>query len=164
LYRGISDFKNGYQPRISIVKYEKGDLVTNSHSILVRWRSRFSQQLNVHGVNGVRWAEIHTAEPLVPEPSAFEVEMITEKLNRHKSPDVDQIHTGLKHGAELFAPRSINLLILLGIRTNYLRSGRIRSLYLRIYKKGDETDSSNYIGISICQLHTKFHLSSCCQN
>jgi hypothetical protein len=36
----------------------------------------------------------------VPEASAFEVEMITEKLNRHKSPDVDQIQTGLKKGAE----------------------------------------------------------------
>jgi hypothetical protein len=27
LYRGISDFKNGYQPRTNIVKDEKGDLV-----------------------------------------------------------------------------------------------------------------------------------------
>jgi hypothetical protein len=31
--------------------------------------------LNVHGVNDVMQTEIHTAEPLVPEPSAFEVEM-----------------------------------------------------------------------------------------
>ena len=28
--------------------------------------------------------EIHTAEPLVPEPSALEVEMAVEKLKRHK--------------------------------------------------------------------------------
>ena len=27
LYRGISDFKKGYQPRCNIVKDEKGDLV-----------------------------------------------------------------------------------------------------------------------------------------
>jgi hypothetical protein len=60
----------------------------------------------------------------VPKPSAFEVEMITEKLNRHKSSDVDQIQTVLKQGTEQFALRSINLLILFGIRTNYLRSGR----------------------------------------
>jgi len=111
---------------------EMGDLVTNSHSILARWRNRFSQQLNAHGVNGVRRAEIHTAEPLVPKPSAFEVEMITEKLNRHKSPDVNQIQTGLRQGAEQFVLTSINLLILFGIRTNYQRSGRIRSLFLFI--------------------------------
>ena len=34
LYRGISDFKKGYQPRINVVKDEKGDLVPFSHSIL----------------------------------------------------------------------------------------------------------------------------------
>jgi len=39
--------------------------------------------LNVYGVDYVRQAEIHTAEPLVPEPSAFGVEMANEKLKRH---------------------------------------------------------------------------------
>jgi len=45
--------------------------------------------LNVHGVNDVRQTEIQTAEPLVPELSAFVVEMTTEKLTRHKSPSTD---------------------------------------------------------------------------
>jgi hypothetical protein len=49
LYRGMNDFKKGYQPRTNVVKDEKGDLVTDSHSILVRWRNHFSQLLNVHG-------------------------------------------------------------------------------------------------------------------
>jgi hypothetical protein len=31
--------------------------------------------------NGIRQTEIHTAEPLVPEPSASEVEMAIGKLN-----------------------------------------------------------------------------------
>ena len=35
--------------------------------------------------------EIHTAEPLVPELSAFEVELAIEKLKRHKSPGTDRI-------------------------------------------------------------------------
>jgi len=65
------------------VKDDIGDLVTDSHSILTRWRNHFSQLLNVHGVNDVRWTEIHTAETLVPEPSAFEVELAVEKLNSH---------------------------------------------------------------------------------
>jgi hypothetical protein len=42
LYRGISDFKKGYQPRTNIVKDEKGDLVADSYSILARWRNHFS--------------------------------------------------------------------------------------------------------------------------
>jgi len=39
----------------------------------------------------VRQTKIHTAEALVPEPSALEVEMAFEKLRRHKLPGVDQI-------------------------------------------------------------------------
>jgi len=51
----------------------------------------FSQLFNVHGVNEVRQTEINTTEPLVSEPRAFEVELATEKLKRHKSSDADQI-------------------------------------------------------------------------
>jgi len=34
---------------------------------------------------------IHTAVPLLPEPSAFEFEMAIEKLKRHNSPSIVQI-------------------------------------------------------------------------
>jgi hypothetical protein len=54
-------------------------LVADPHSILGRWTNHFSQPLNIHGVNDVRQAELHTAEPLVPEPSAFGVELAIEK-------------------------------------------------------------------------------------
>jgi hypothetical protein len=47
--------------------------------------------LNVHGVNDVRQTEIHTAELLVPEPSAFDVEFAIEKLKSHKLPGIDHI-------------------------------------------------------------------------
>jgi hypothetical protein len=61
-------------------------LVADSHSILVGWRKHFSQQLNIQGVNDVRQIEIPTAGPLVPETSAFEVELDVEKIKGHKSP------------------------------------------------------------------------------
>jgi len=35
----------------------------------------FCQLLKVHAVNDVRQTEIHTAEPLIPEPSCFKVEV-----------------------------------------------------------------------------------------
>ena len=55
-------------------------MVADSHSILARWRNHFCQLLNIHGVNGVRQTEIHTAEPLVPEPSAVGDELAMAKL------------------------------------------------------------------------------------
>ena len=63
----------------------------DSHSILAKWGNHFSQQLNVHGVSDVRHTGIQAAEPLVPQSSAYEVEMATEKLERHKSPGTDLI-------------------------------------------------------------------------
>ena len=61
------------------MKDEKGDLVVDSHIIVARWRKYYSQLFNVHGVKDVRRAEVHTAELLVPEPSAAEVELAIDK-------------------------------------------------------------------------------------
>ena len=57
-------------------------MVADSYRILARKRNYFSQLLNLHGVNDVRQTEIHTIAPLVPEKSAFEVDMATEKLKK----------------------------------------------------------------------------------
>ena len=101
---GINVFKKGYQPRCNIVKDEKGDLVADSHSIVTRWRNCFYQLFNVHGIKDLRQAQIHTAEPLVPEPSASEVELAIDNLKSHKSPGIDQIPAELiKAGVEQFA-------------------------------------------------------------
>jgi hypothetical protein len=66
--------------------------------------------LNVYGVNGVRQTEIRTAEPLMPEPHAFEFEMAMERLKGHESPGTNQIPVEL---IKQFVLRSINLLLLL---------------------------------------------------
>jgi len=42
LYRGIYEFRKGYQPRTNILNDEKGDLFADSHIILARWRNHFS--------------------------------------------------------------------------------------------------------------------------
>ena len=132
LYRGINGLKKGYQPRTDIVKDEKGDLVADSHSILASCRNHFSQLLNTHGVNDARQTEIHTTEPILPEPNAFELEMAIEELKRRISPGSDQIKAELiKAGVEYFALGSKNVLILFGKKRNYL-SGRSRSPYLFI--------------------------------
>ena len=94
-YRGIIEFRNGYQPGSDVLKDAKGDRLADSHSILNSWRNISCQLLNVHGVNDVRQTEIHTAEPLVPEPSAFDVKMAVEKLKIYKSASIDQISVEL---------------------------------------------------------------------
>jgi hypothetical protein len=91
LFRGINEFKKGYQPKTYTVKDENGDLLADSINILKRWKNYFCKLLNVPGINGVWQTEIHTSEPLVPEPNSFEVGITTEKLKRHISPGINQI-------------------------------------------------------------------------
>jgi hypothetical protein len=105
--------------------------------------------LNVHGVNNVRQIEVHTAEPLLPEPSAFEVEMAIEKLKRHKSPDNDQIPGELiKAGGRTIWSESHKLIISLWNKEELPEKWK-GSIIVPIYKKGDKTDCSNYRGISL---------------
>jgi hypothetical protein len=51
----------------------------------------FLLALHCTWVSDFRQTEIPTAEPLVPEPSAFEIDMAIEISKRHKPPGTDQI-------------------------------------------------------------------------
>jgi len=149
LYRGINDFKKGYQPRCNIVKDEKGDLVADSNSIVARWRNYFSQLFNVHGVKDVGQAEIHTTEPLVPEPSASEVELAIDKLKSHKSPGIDQIRAELIKAGGRTICLEIRKVIPFTWKKEKLPEEWKESITVPIHKKGDKTDCSNYRGISL---------------
>jgi hypothetical protein len=74
LYKGINEFKRGFQPRNNLVKGKNGDLLADSHNILNKWKN-YSQLLNVHSVSDVGQIKVHMAEPLVPGPSHLEVEL-----------------------------------------------------------------------------------------
>jgi hypothetical protein len=101
LYRGINEFKKGYQPIINIIKDENGNLLADLQSVLNRWKNFFKQVLNAHGVHDVRQMDIHTAEPLVPEHSLIQVEIAIGKFKNYKSPGTDQIPAELiKAGGE----------------------------------------------------------------
>ena len=63
LYKGIKDFKKVYQARLNVIKNENEEL-SDSNSILNRWKNYFIQLLNVHKVNDVGEIQIQTAEPL----------------------------------------------------------------------------------------------------
>jgi hypothetical protein len=78
LYRGINEFKKGYQPRTNLVKDERGDLLVDPYKILIRWKNYFCQLLNIHGVGGVRQTEMHTAEPFCQSPVPLRLRLLLE--------------------------------------------------------------------------------------
>ena len=65
----------------------------------------------------------------MPGSSDFEFEITIEKLERHKSRDIYQFQAELlKAGAKVFVLRFVNILIIFGIRRNFLNSGGSQSL------------------------------------
>jgi hypothetical protein len=120
-----------YQPRTNTVKDEKVDLFADSRNILARWRYHFSQLLNVYGVNDVRHIQLQTAETLVPEPSAFEVEMATEKLKRQVSPSNDEISAELVEARDRTIHSEIHKLVSsFWSKQELSESGKSQSVYL----------------------------------
>jgi hypothetical protein len=124
LYRGINEFKKGYQPRINMIKDENGNLIADPQKVLNRWKNFFNHVLNVHGVHDVRRMDTQTAEPLVPEPGLVEVEIAIGKLKSYKSPGTDHIPAELiKAGGETLYSE-IHRLVIYGIRRNFHSNGR----------------------------------------
>jgi hypothetical protein len=81
--------------------------------------------------------------------------MATGKLTTYKSPGIDKTAAEtIKAEAGQFVLRSINLLILFGIRRNCLTSGVNHCTYT--YKKGDK----NIRAYHCYQLHSKFYPTS----
>jgi hypothetical protein len=68
IYRNINEFKKGYKPRTSLENVRIMIFLESCiFDVIIT-----CQLLDVYGVN-VRQAEMHTAEPIVPEPNSFGV-------------------------------------------------------------------------------------------
>jgi hypothetical protein len=100
--------------------------------------------LNVHGNNDIRQTERHTAEPLVPEPCAFEIEMAIEKLKRHKPPCTDPIPADLikAKGNKIFS--EIHKLTNSIWNKVELPEHWKQAIIVPIHKKGNKIDHSNF--------------------
>jgi hypothetical protein len=91
--------------------------------------------INVHRVHDVRQMDIHTAEPLVTEPSLVEVEIAIGKLEVYKSPGTDQISTELiRAGGETYS--EIHRLICSIWNKEELPQQWKKFIIIQIYKRG----------------------------
>jgi hypothetical protein len=100
---------------------------------------------------------MQTAEPFVSVPSATDVEVAIGKLERYKSPGVDQIPAELIQAGGETLRLEIHKLIKLIWKKEELPHPWKESVVVAIHRKVDKTDCSNYGGNHCCQFHTKFY-------
>jgi hypothetical protein len=100
-------------------------------------------------LSDVSQMEIHTAELFVPDPSCSEVEIAIAKLKRYKFPASDQILAQLIHAGGETLWSEVHKLVNSIWNKEELPEQWGESIIAPIYKKDDETDCSNYCGISL---------------
>ena len=66
MYKGINEFKYGYQPRAYVIKKHDGTIVADTTSILSRCEQFFSNLLSVIQSSSHGGSEVYTAEPDIP--------------------------------------------------------------------------------------------------
>ena len=62
MYKGINEFKKGYQPWAYVIKKHDGTIVVDTTSILSRWEQFFSNLLNVKQSISPEGSKIYTEE------------------------------------------------------------------------------------------------------
>ena len=82
MYKGINEFKKGYQPRTYVIQKRSDTIVTDTASILSRWEQFFSNLLNFNQITNHEGSEIYMAEPDIPEKSLSGVELAIEDLKK----------------------------------------------------------------------------------
>jgi hypothetical protein len=102
-------------------------------------------------------------EPLVPEPSAIEVEMAIGKLKSHKSPGIDQIPAELiKARGRIIRSEIRKLITSIWNKEGFPEEWKesvIVLIYIRMIKQNVVTTEAYHF----CQLRTKFYPTSFCQ-
>ena len=111
----------------------------------------------------VRLSEIHTAEPLVPEPSASEVKLAIDKLKSHKLPGIDQIPAELIKAGGRTIYLEIHKLITSIWKKEKLPEEWKESIIVPIHKKGVKQIVIIIGAYHFCQPLTKFYPTSCSQ-
>jgi hypothetical protein len=103
--------------------------------------------------------DIHTAEPLGPEPSLVEVETATGKLKSYKSPGTDQIPDEMiKAGGETLCSEIHRLICSIWNKEELPQQWK-ESIIVPIYKKGDNIGCNKYRGISLLSTAYKVYLT-----
>jgi len=151
LYQKTGQLKKGFQPRTSMYKNKKAELLGGEEEIRKRWMEHFKELLNTES-NGKEQVdqsiEASAQEQCTEEQNTQEVREVIKELN-NKAPGGDNICVELvKCGGDKLI-QLIYELIKDVWRQEVMPKEWTKTIICPIHKKNDKTDCQNYRGISL---------------
>ena len=149
-FQQLKNFRRGFQPSTGIIRSTTGELLTDPHQILERWKEYFDDLLNASPPANPL-PEVQPAAGPAEEPpiSLAEVEAAVRRLKSRKASGVDEIPAELwKHGGEEVC-EVLHSLISKVWETEELPDQWKEALIVPLFKKGDRKECGNYRGISL---------------
>ena len=159
-YKRLNDMKKGFQPRISMMRKDDGEIVTYQPDVLELWKRHFDELLNNDSRLQAEMQADYEREDgkSVPEPTKEEVAAAITKLKNNKAPGFDGIPGELiKTGCEKLVEILYELIKTIW-RNEMLPIEWMRGVICPLHKKGCKMSCKNYRGI--CLLPTAYKVLS----
>ncbi|WP_346303773.1 reverse transcriptase family protein [Pantoea sp. Morm] len=163
-FREVKEIKMGYRPQQTMIRDEKGELLTMEDEVTKRWERHFRQQLKHRQCvanrenqeeNELGNEEEEGGEEELP-PEAEDIADIISKLKNYKAAGSDSITAELFKAAGPVLVSEMYELVFHIWQEEKIPCKWKESLVIPIYKrKGDPTECSNYRGISLLNVAYK---------
>ena len=152
-YKQLNDVKKGFQPRISMVRKENGEITSHQAEVIDTWKKYFDEHLNsdTRLSNNVNQQLTYNTDDaiMIPEPSVEEVKAAINKLKNNKAAGYDSIPGEmLKTGCERLLEIIYGFIIKVW-REEVLPSEWMKGVICPLHKKGCKMVCTNYRGISL---------------
>jgi hypothetical protein len=159
-YKKLNDQRKGFQPRITMIKKNDGEIVSNQTDVLEQWKQHFDELLNSDTpLEANIQPEIDREDgTIIPVPQIEEVATAITKLKNNKAPGFDNIPGELLKTGCVELNEVIHEFVKKVWREEKLPEEWMKGVICPIHKKGCKMTCQNYRGI--CLLPTVYKVLS----
>jgi len=159
-YKKLNDVKRGFQPRISMMRKDDGEIVTYQPDVLELWKNHFDELLNANSrLQAETQSEYENEDgKIIPDPTIDEVAAAIKKLKNNKAPGFDEIPGELIKTSCAKLIGIVYELIKTVWRNEVLPREWMKGVICPLHKKGCKMNCKNYRGI--CLLPTVYKVLS----
>jgi hypothetical protein len=149
--RTLVSFRRPFEPQVAMCRTKNGELFTNKHQVLARWKEHFEEHLNKgsESEQPTRPVDLRDDGVDIDLPSREEIEWALKFLKNNKAACVDSIAAELLINGGPNMVDALHAVIQQAWTGGTLPRSWTKEVLCPVYKKGDKLDCKNYRGICL---------------